>query len=620
MKDLEGRYRLVNQAFERASGRERRDILGLTDKDLFPGEVGEQFHRHDLAVFASAKSHSFDEVMPGPDGGRRSLMAVKFPIRNASGTLTGLCAMRMDITERTLAEAKLRVLSRAIEQNPASVIITNTHGVIEYVNPAVQTITGYSEEELLGCNPRIFKSGGTPRDVYLQMWRTLARGEVWRGELSNRRKNGELFDERAVIAPVADETGSITHFVALKEDIAAQRRTEAALRETQERFKSELESQVVARTQEIEALLQSIPDTVLRVRDDGTLLNFQQGKGSFPPFVVSDRQSPDLGSCLHPDLHDPVLDVGTKALARNKTAVTEVVLSELDGTLPEGLRAVEIRAAPLRTNEFVVFIRDISARRRIEVETAAMLEKERQVSEMKSRFISVVSHEFRTPMTAALGAADLLHGHIDQLRPEKREELFQRIFSSIERLTGMLNEVLTLSRLDSGRLTTRAETVNLVRLVKEQVDELRMADQQHHRIAYSPPREDVALVSDPNLLRHIVSNLLSNAARYSAPGTQITVLIEEGPTELCLSVRDEGIGIPESDLHRIFEPFERGSNVGNIKGTGLGLNIVKQMAERLGGQVRVESTVGQGSRFTAAFSRTGAAAKPSQRGAVSFSA
>lgn len=157
--------------------------------------------------------------------------------------------VQQELAERKQAEAKLRQLSQAVEQSASTVVITDLNGAIEYVNPAFTTITGYSAEEALGRNPRILSSGHHSREFYSQMWQTILRGEVWQGEVINRRKDGELYWEATTISPVRDEAGRITHFVAVKEDISRRKATEAALhRRTQELEASNAELDAFAHT------------------------------------------------------------------------------------------------------------------------------------------------------------------------------------------------------------------------------------------------------------------------------------------------------------------------------------------------------------------------------------
>ena len=292
-------------------------------------------------------------------------------------------------------------------------------------------------------------------------------------------------------------------------------------------------------------------------------------------------------------LRAAVLDVGARAFEENTTVFAEVELTPKEGTI-----TVEMRAAPVGTEEFVVFVRDITIRKHLEAEAVAMLEKERQVSEMKTRFISVTSHEFRTPMAAAVGSVELLHNHYAQMSPAKREELFKRIDESVLRMTQMLDQILTLSRIDTGRIKAKFNQIDLRQFTQNVMEEIQMGDRGAHSFVLTSEGEAWELCADPSILHHILSNLLSNAARFSPSGTTISLRLCADKSHFSVSVEDQGIGILEADRERIFEPFERGMNVGTIKGSGLGLNIVKHMTDMLGGSISFESVLNQGSCFT----------------------
>lgn len=355
-------------------------------------------------------------------------------------------------------------------------------------------------------------------------------------------------------------------------------------------------AELADRSRQVQGLLQAIPDMVLRLRADGTLLSCQPASGSARLAQHCRPRETDLGDCLSDQLRAPVVSVGRRALGSASTVTEEVELGGPDGTL-----ALELRAAPVGPEEFVAFVRDITERKHLESEIAASLERERQISEMKSRFISVTSHEFRTPMAAVIGSTELLQNHLERLAPGKRDELFARIKGSLRRMTEMLDDLLLVNRIDAGRVEPQWAAVDLRSFVRGIVEEIQLGDRDAHRFVVETTGEARAFATDANLLHHVLANLLSNAARYSPGGSAITTRLGYERERVVLSVEDQGIGVPEADRQRIFEPFERGSNVGTIKGTGLGLNIVKRMTALLGGHVGVSEAPGGGSRFELVF-------------------
>jgi len=220
LKDLEGVYQFCNQRFEAFIGRPEHEINGRTDYDFVEKEIADGFRAHDhRALETEGPSLREEWVTFATDGHRELLETIKTPLRDASGSIVGVLGIARDVTQNRQDQDRLRKLSRAIEQSPVMVLITNLMGTIEHVNPRFTEITGYSPEEAIGSNPRMLKSGTTPAKVYEDLWKTILSGQGWHGEFQNRKKNGELYWESTAISPIVDEGGAITHFVALKEDI-----------------------------------------------------------------------------------------------------------------------------------------------------------------------------------------------------------------------------------------------------------------------------------------------------------------------------------------------------------------------------------------------------------------
>ena len=249
--------------------------------------------------------------------------------------------------------------------------------------------------------------------------------------------------------------------------------------------------------------------------------------------------------------------------------------------------SIEARATRAGPDRVLVLLRDISARKRTERDVLAHLERERQLSEMKSQFITVASHEFRTPLAAAVGSAELLERHAGRLPETKRAELLTRIQRALDRLTTILVALLLISRADSGYVKVSRMDVDLARFVMDVIQNAETGDHQQHMFSFQQTGGVSAVPADTNLLHHILSNLVENARCYSPAGTKIAVVLEVGDKAFDLTVADEGIGIPEAERERIFEPFVRGSNVGQVAGTGLGLNLAKRYTELMGGRIEL---------------------------------
>jgi PAS domain S-box-containing protein len=226
------------------------------------------------------------------------------------------------------------------------------------------------------------------------------------------------------------------------------------------------------------------------------------------------------------------------------------------------------------------------------------LEREHSMSEMKSRFVSIASHEFRTPLSAVLSSIALIERYVQMGDTDKLHKHSKRIRSSVSQLTGILDDFLSLGKLDEGRVEVNREDINLNELFEEIQTELTPILKDGQQIVTECPTDTVDFSIDKRILRNITFNLISNASKYSDPGKNIYLSWRLSDDGLELSIQDEGIGIPEEDQKRLFEQFFRASNASNIQGTGLGLNIVKRYVDLLGGRISFESEFGKGTRFT----------------------
>ena len=241
---------------------------------------------------------------------------------------------------------------------------------------------------------------------------------------------------------------------------------------------------------------------------------------------------------------------------------------------------------------------DIDDRKRAEVELLAAVQREKELSEMKSKFVSTASHEFRTPLATMLSSAELLEHYSESLSPAEKANLLQTIQSGAKRMSEMIDDVLALGRAESGVLKLNLGPTNLHELCARVVSEFRIAQGKQHVITLDDRFDRLEAMMDERLLRHILNNLLSNAVKYSPPGSEVTFSLSRHGEKAAIEIQNRGIGIPLEDQPRMFESFHRASNVENRSGTGLGLAIVKKAVELHGGEISLSSTVGSGTRFT----------------------
>jgi len=249
-KDRDSRYLGCNTNFAKAAGHSSPDeLIGKTDFDMWRKDLAELYRADDKAVMDSGNAKlDFEEPFTTPDGNPAWARTSKVPLRDGGNQVIGILGLYEDITGRKQAEDSLRKLSLAVEQSPNSIVITGLDANIEYVNEAFVRTSGYSRADLIGQNPRILHSGRNPKAVYDDLWAHLTLGEVWHGELINRRKDGSEYIEEEIISPVRQADGRVTHYLGIKEDITNRKRMEAELLQ----LNDELEEKVVSRTTDLE--------------------------------------------------------------------------------------------------------------------------------------------------------------------------------------------------------------------------------------------------------------------------------------------------------------------------------------------------------------------------------
>jgi signal transduction histidine kinase len=238
----------------------------------------------------------------------------------------------------------------------------------------------------------------------------------------------------------------------------------------------------------------------------------------------------------------------------------------------------------------------LEERKKAEIQLKKAFEKEKELNELKSRFVSMASHEFRTPLSTILSSASLIERYEESNEAEKRLKHINRIKNSVTNLTDILNDLLSIGKLEEGKVSINAVTFNLNNFSRDIVQEMQLISQSSNIINYKHIGSEI-VTTDKQLLRNILVNLLSNALKYSSEGKGVDFLTDNQGTELKMTIKDYGMGIPDQDKKHLFSRFFRATNVTNIQGTGLGLNIVKKYIELLKGDINFESELNVGTTF-----------------------
>lgn len=287
----------------------------------------------------------------------------------------------------------------------------------------------------------------------------------------------------------------------------------------------------------------------------------------------------------------------TRPLLRVVRASAKVAQGDLDVKVnPEGNDEVAVLAHSF--NRMLAGLRDATERRLREIELLQALEREKDLRELKSRFVSMVSHEFRTPLATILSSAEYVQTYGHLTTPEKQQKHFTRIQTAVGNMNRLLEEVLLIGRQESDRLEFNPVLLDLERFCREIADEMQANAGPRHQLIFSSWLRTRQVMIDENLLRLALTNLLSNAIKYSPQGGPVRFSLFNEDVYFVCQIQDQGIGIPAADQKRLFESFHRAKNVGTISGTGLGLYVTRMAVELHDGTIRVESEEGVGTLFT----------------------
>jgi len=566
-----------------------------------------------------------------------------------------------DITEKKKAEIELLKISQAIEQSPIMTIITNTKGIIEYINPSTTRITGYNKEELIGQNTGMLNSGKNIQTEYQELWATINSGKQWKGEFHNKKKNGELYWVGALVVPIFDGDNNIVNFISINEDITERKEIEQKLIDLNKNLEQKVEVRTLQLHNANKKLEKELTERIQIENDlrwNKSLLELMSNSSPLGFLVVDNRTDEILyfnkRFCKIWGIEHLQKQLQQGEL-KNKDIIPHCLLSLVDipafkesskPLLSEHNRMVlqdEIAFTENRTvrrfstqirgendeyyGRFYIF-EDISERKNAEVENRIARMEAEKANRAKSEFLSRMSHELRTPMNSILGFAQLLE--MGELNTSQRRGA-QHIVSSGKHLLDLINQVLDIARIEAGRLQISIEPVKINDVIKEMMDLISpLADKNQIDIKFIETETNQHSVNvDRQSLKQILLNLLNNAIKYNKENGNVEIKTEittnknnnhnnnnnnnnynnnnnhnnnnndtENEAFIRISISDTGVGINQADISKLFIPFERMSAYNSqIEGTGLGLSVVKKLVEAMGGTYGVESEISVGSTF-----------------------
>ncbi|MCK5444365.1 MAG: PAS domain-containing protein [Rhodospirillaceae bacterium] len=492
--------------------------------------------------------------------------------------------------EKELADkvSELDFQKSALDEH-AIVSIADTQGNITYVNKKFCNISGYTRDQLMGQNHRILNSGFHPNVFFDNMWKTISSGKVWRGNIRNLRKGGGYYWVDATIVPFLNDAGKPFQYVAIRTDITEQKETEEELRKVQRRFE---QSQSFAN---IGTWDWNIQTGDLHWSDQISVL-FGGAEGS-----LSTSYDNFVGA-IHPDDRTAVTDAVTACVERNAEYNIEHRVVWQDGTV----RWLHESGDVVRDDAGVALhmlgvVMDVTNRKAAEEGMRLAKEEADQANSAKSDFLSSMSHELRTPMNAILGFGQMLEYNPKEPLTGAQKESVDHIMKGGQHLLELINDVLDLAKIESGKTDLSIEDISISEILDECLSLITpMADARGIKIIVEDGVSKSGHIrADHTRFKQSLLNLMSNAVKYNREKGSIT--IDCKPTlddMLHISVTDTGEGISSDDFEDLFAPFNRlSAENSDIEGTGIGLTITKQLIERMNGHIGVRSEVGKGSTF-----------------------
>ena len=295
---------------------------------------------------------------------------------------------------------------------------------------------------------------------------------------------------------------------------------------------------------------------------------------------------PEVLERINQSLSQDSYSLETQHIRKNKTV------------FPAFVGVNNVRDEQKKISYIITNVQDITQRKQAETEILNSLQKATEINELKSRFIAMTSHEFRTPFATILSSTELLEYYSHKLPESEKKDLFRQIEAAIKRMTQLLEDVLVINKAEAGKLELNPAPINLENFCYDLISEMQLNAGNKHKIIFTHKGDCVKAVMDEKLLHHILTNLLSNALKYSPDGKDVEFELTCQNQQATFKIKDYGIGIPCEANQKLFESFQRAKNVGNIQGTGLGLFITKKMVDLHQGNINFISELGTGTTFT----------------------
>ena len=495
---------------------------------------------------------------------------------------------------------ELKKFQQAADKSFDQTIITDVDGTILYANHATELMTGYSMQEIIGARPSLWGKQ-MPKEHYETLWQTIKdEKQGYAGELTNKRKDGTQYLASIRISPILDEKGEVKFFVGVTRDITEERKSQLRIvrhaAELQEA--NTLIEQQKERAESILRFLKSIGEGIFATDTSGRVIFMNETAE-----VLSKRTFQEAE--LKPANKIFCFAKETEAGCSELTFVTKALQKKQTITLPDHTVLVHDEQKRIPVSGTCAPIRDANNEIVGTITVFQDVTKKHELDQMKDSFLSVAAHQLRTPLGSMRWSMELLLGGDLGKLPKAAHDGVQQLYDNSQRMVTLVNDLLDISRIEQSRGSEEKKLVSIVEIVKEVLSQLQSeADKKHVQMVLDVPKDFLPnILVAPKHIHEAIENLLSNAIKYNRDHGTVTITLAKKATQMELTIKDTGIGIPKDDHSKIFSKFFRATNavLKETEGSGLGLSVVKSYLEESRARVSFESEENVGTTFLVEF-------------------
>ncbi len=521
------------------------------------------------------------------------------------------------VQERTAELDRTRSRVEAILNNSSdAILLARADGAISQTNLTFDRLFGYDVDDLFHQPLTSIAHLESADRLEQAIHDVVHNGTIQQLEIVARREDQSSFDAEVALSLIRVSAGQRGGIVCHLRDITERKRAEIALHESEERYRSLFEYAPISLWEEdfsevkryidrlramgvtdFDTYFKQHPRAVRYCASQARVLQINQATLTLFQIDSQDQFYQNLRDVVNTDGFEHFRE----ELVMLASGATRFEHEQLDRTTTGQIihTVVGVSLVPGYEEDWsrlLVYVVDITERKRAEEELRRALDRERELSDLKTRFVSMASHEFRTPLTTIVSSTEILENYIERMQAEQKKRHFEKIQIAAQHMTQLLDDVLLYGKADAEQLQLDLTTFDLKPLAQEILEQARLGAPPN--LVFDVTLECGVVTLDKMMTRHILNNLLTNAIKYSPEGGSVAFSVQCAGDNLVIRVEDQGIGIPARDREHLFEPFHRAHNVDTIQGTGLGLAITKRAVDLHHGLIEVESAEGVGSTFT----------------------